>query len=231
MGGVGFCGGSGSVPEPQFAVAPGNGRAPEAGADACSGAEPAGRVGCFVAEAISGRLSGRKQVDGAVGASEGKRGGQRSAVADPAVGRSGAGAADRLRECGESAAGAGQRAITGDGGAPGAGSGTQAAGAAIADGEPAAFAAGRSGGVGDSVLHEGILAAADSGEPASAERPVDQLDRDAVRAGGFDRSRGNFRAGAREAGRAVESGEYAEDGRAWARRDPRSRRARGACWW
>src|SRR6201997_5860772 len=87
-------------------------------------------------------------MDGAVGASEGKRGGQRPAVSDPAVRRSGAGATDRLRECSESAAGAGQRAITGDGGAPGAGSDTQAAGAAIADGERAAFAAGRSGGGG-----------------------------------------------------------------------------------
>src|SRR5271170_3075741 len=96
-----------------------------------------------------------------------------------------------------------------------AGSGTRAAGAAIADGGPAAFVAGRSGGVSDSVLHEGILAAADSGKPASAEQPVDQLDRNAVRAGGFDRSRGHFRPGAREAGRAVESGRYAEGGGAW----------------
>ena len=204
---TGFSADPAPPPEPQFAVAPGNGRAPETGADGGSGAEPAGRVGGFAAEAISGRLSGRQQVDDAVGAAEGKRGGQRSAVADPAVGRSGAGAADRLRECGESAAGARQRAIAGDGGAPGAGSGTQTAGAAVADREPAAFAAGRSGGVGDSVLHEGILAAADSGQPASAERPVDQLDGDAVRAGGFERSRGRFRAGAGEAGRAVGSGD------------------------
>ena len=62
----------------------------------------------------------RKCMEGAAGAAEGERGRQRSPVVDIAAGRGGLGAADRLCECGESAAGAGQRERTRDGRSPGA---------------------------------------------------------------------------------------------------------------
>jgi hypothetical protein len=71
------------------------------------------------------RIIRPKAPGGAAGAAEGERGRQCSPVADAAAGRGGIGAADRLRECRESPAGARQRERTRDGRSPGAGSGTE----------------------------------------------------------------------------------------------------------
>ncbi len=102
-------------------------------------------------------------------AAQGERGRQCSPVADSAARRGGIGAADRLREHCESAAGARQRERTRNGGSAGARSRAHAADVATAHRKLAAFAGRRNCRPGDSLLHEGVSAAARAGKPAAAQ--------------------------------------------------------------